>query len=78
MTMESNALPTPEIAEAARLWAIRAGDPGFSDWDGFTQWLEESPTHLAAYEAALAQADEAAELLAAEPRPAWQPQQETG
>jgi transmembrane sensor len=78
MTMESNALPTPEIAEAARLWAIRAGDPGFSDWDGFTQWLEESPTHLAAYEAALAQANEAAELLAAEPRPAWQPQQETG
>lgn len=78
MTMESNALPTPEIAEAARLWAIRAGDPGFSDWDGFTQWLEESPAHLAAYETALAQADEAAELLAAAPRPAWQPQAETG
>lgn len=78
MTMESNALPTPEIAEAARLWAIRTGDPGFSDWDGFTQWLEESPAHLPAYETALAQADEAAELLATRPRPAWQPEQESG
>lgn len=76
--MESNALPTPEIAEAARLWAIRAGDPGFADWDGFTQWLEESPAHLAAYETALAQADEAAELLAAAPRPAWQPEPDSG
>lgn len=78
MTMESNALPTPEIAEAARLWAIRASDPGFADWDGFTLWLEESPAHLAAYETALAQADEAAELLAAKPKPAWQPEPESG
>lgn len=77
MTMESNALPTPEIAEAARLWAIRASDPGFADWDGFTLWLEESPAHLAAYETALAQADEAAELLAAKPRPAWRPEPES-
>ncbi|HSX56509.1 MAG TPA: FecR domain-containing protein [Sphingomonas sp.] len=76
MTMESNALPTPETAEAARLWAIRASDPGFSDWDGFTLWLEESPAHLAAYETALAQADEAAELIAAKPVPAWQPEPE--
>ncbi|WP_447725269.1 FecR family protein [Sphingomonas koreensis] len=76
--MESNALPMLEIAEAARLWAIRASDPGFSDWDAFTLWLEESPAHLTAYETALAQADEAAELLAAAPRPAWQPEPETG
>jgi len=78
MTMESNALPTPEIAEAAQLWAIRASDPGFSDWDGFTQWLEESPAHLGAYETAMAQADEAAELLAAAPKPAWQPEPDAG
>lgn len=78
MTMESNALPTPEIAEAARLWAIRAGDPGFADWDGFTQWLEESPAHLAAYETAVAQIDEAAALLAAAPKPAWQPEPDSG
>ena len=78
MTMESNALPTREIAEAAQLWAIRASDPGFSDWDGFTLWLEESPAHLAAYETALAQADEAAELLAAKSKPAWQPEPEAG
>eukprot|EP01136_Pigoraptor_vietnamica_P037525 Opistho-1_new@105577 len=77
MTMESNALPTPEIAEAAQLWAIRTSDPGFSDWDGFTQWLEESPAHLTAYETAVAQVDEAAELLAAAPKPAWQPEAET-
>jgi transmembrane sensor len=78
MTMESNALPTPEIAEAARLWAIRASDPGFSEWDEFTLWLEESPANLTAYETVLAQADEAAELLAAKPKPAWQPEPETG
>ncbi len=78
MTMESNALPPPEIAEAARLWAIRASDPGFSDWDAFTQWLEESPAHLDAYETALAQADEAAELLATKPTAAWQPEPDTG
>lgn len=78
MTMESNALPTPEIAEAAQLWAIRASDPGFSDWDGFTQWLEESPAHLDAYETALAQADAAAALLAAAPKPAWQPEPDSG
>lgn len=80
MTMESNALPpTPEIEEAARLWAIRAGDPGFSDWDGFTLWLEQSPAHLTAYEAALAQADAAAAaLLAAAPQAAWQPEPAIG
>ena len=78
MTMESNALPTPEIAEAAQLWAIRASDPGFSDWDGFTQWLEESPAHLDAYETALAQADAAAALLATKPKPAWQPEPDSG
>lgn len=78
MTTESNALPTPEIAEAARLWAIRVGDPAFSGWDEFTQWLEESPAHLAAYETALAQVDEAAGLLAAAPKPAWQPDAEHG
>ena len=78
MTMESNAPPLdPEIAEAARAWAIRVDDPGFADWDGFTAWLERSPAHLAAYEAALAQADAAAALLAAKPRPAWQPEPET-
>lgn len=77
MTMESNAPPpTPEIEEAARLWAIRVDDPGFSDWDGFTQWLEQSPAHLVAYETASAQTDAAAALLAAAPKPAWQPEPE--
>lgn len=76
--MESNALPTPEIAEAAQLWAIRASDPGFSDWDAFTLWLEESPAHLDAYETALAQVDDAAALLTTKPKPAWQPEPDSG
>ncbi|MCW4461042.1 FecR domain-containing protein [Sphingomonas sp. BT-65] len=72
--MESNALPpTPEIEEAARAWAIRVDDAGFADWDGFTAWLEASPAHLTAYETALAQVEHAAALLAAAPKPAWQP-----
>ncbi|MET0307465.1 MAG: FecR domain-containing protein [Sphingomonas sp.] len=41
------------IGENARLWAIRVQDPHFADWDGFTAWLEQSPAHLAAYEATL-------------------------
>lgn len=75
--MESNASPLdPEIEEAARTWAIRVSDAGFADWDGFTLWLEQSPVHLTAYEAALAQADAAATLLATKPKPAWQPEPE--
>ncbi len=41
------------LADAGRRWAIRVRDPAFADWDGFTAWLEESPAHNAAYEAAL-------------------------
>lgn len=42
-----------EIIEAARQWAMRVADPAFGDWDGLTRWLETSPAHLAAYEAAV-------------------------
>lgn len=42
-----------ELIESARLWAVRVADPGFQDWDGLTKWLEISPAHLAAYEAAV-------------------------
>ncbi len=74
MTMESNAPPPmPEIEEAACAWAIRVSDPDFADWDDFASWLEQAPSHLAAYETAVAQADAAAALLAAKPQPAWQP-----
>jgi transmembrane sensor len=58
------------MAETARLWVIRAGDPAFGDWDGFTAWLEANPAHLAAYEAALGVADWAENALAPAPRAA--------
>ncbi|WP_162254713.1 FecR family protein [Sphingomonas sp. Root241] len=56
-----------ELAEAARLWAIRVQDPAFADWDGFTEWLERDPAHLGAYETALADGAWGAELLASAP-----------
>jgi transmembrane sensor len=56
-----------EIEEAGRRWAIRVRDPAFADWDGFTQWLEGDPSHLEAYEAALADEAWAADLLASAP-----------
>ncbi|NIJ20018.1 transmembrane sensor [Sphingomonas naasensis] len=62
-----------EIEEAARLWAIRAQDPAFAEWEGFTEWLERDPAHLAAYEAALADADWAAGLMALAPTPVQAP-----
>jgi transmembrane sensor len=67
-----------DIGETARLWAIRAADPAFADWDGLTLWLEQDSAHLAAYETAQDEADWAAELLASKPAqqppaPAWQP-----
>jgi len=53
--------------EAARLWAIRAHDASFADWDGLTAWLESDPRHLTAYEAALDDDDWAAQNFAAHP-----------
>ena len=41
------------IGEAAQLWAILVQDAAFADWDGLTDWLEQDPAHLAAYDAAL-------------------------
>jgi len=57
------------IGDAARLWAIRTYDPGFADWDAFTEWLESDPRHLRAYEAALDDDAWAADLLAASSTP---------
>jgi len=55
------------IGESARLWAIRAHDASFADWDGLTEWLESDPRHLPAYEAALESDSWAADLFAARP-----------
>lgn len=55
-----------ELNEAARLWAMRVADPAFDDWDDLTRWLESSPAHLAAYEAAVESDEWAAAMLAKE------------
>ena len=55
------------IGEAARLWAIRAHEASFADWDGLTEWFERDPRHLPAYEAALEDDSWAAQLFAARP-----------
>lgn len=55
-----------ELIEAARLWAMRVADPAFDDWDGLTRWLESSPAHLAAYEAAVENDEWAKAVLAQE------------
>jgi transmembrane sensor len=60
-------LPSAHIGDAARLWALRASDPAFGDWDGLTDWLETDPAHLAAYDDALAQDDWLGEVFAAQP-----------
>lgn len=65
-----------QIAEEAISWAIRCRDPGFTDWAGFTLWLETDPAHNRAYETAVLAGEDAAALLAAapaHPRPAPAP-----
>lgn len=52
------------LAEEAVAWAVRTGDPGFADWEAFTAWLEQSPSHAAAYDRVTAAVAEAAEGLA--------------
>ncbi|WP_305098023.1 FecR family protein [Croceibacterium aestuarii] len=53
------------IRDEAAAWAVRAGDPGFADWDAFEHWLGRSPEHAAAYDRVAAAAAEAAEELRA-------------
>jgi len=55
------------IGEAAIGWAVRSRDPGFTDWDGFTTWLEADPAHSDAYDIVMLAGDDAAALLASVP-----------
>jgi transmembrane sensor len=57
------------ISEEARQWVIETHDPSFDGWERLAEWLERDPTHLAAYEAALAADEWAAGLLAAAAAP---------
>lgn len=43
-------LPDPARDAAALGWVLRQRDPQFSDWDGFSAWLEADPQNNTAYE----------------------------
>ncbi|WP_439567769.1 FecR family protein [Sphingopyxis sp.] len=44
--------PDASPAEARAIdWLIRQRDAAFDDWDGFADWLAESPDHAAIYDA---------------------------
>jgi len=51
------------LVDEAVAWAVRTGDAGFSDWEGFTAWLEQSTEHASAYDRVTAAVTEAAEGL---------------
>lgn len=53
------------IRDEALGWAVRAGDPAFTDWEAFTLWLEADPAHARAYDDIAASVADAAELVAA-------------
>ena len=40
--------------EEAMAWVIRTRDPAFTDWDGFTAWLERDPANAQAYDVLMA------------------------
>jgi transmembrane sensor len=71
--MGMNAEPDDAMMEAARLWAIRVRDPAFADWEAFTGWLEASPAHNPAYEAALDELADADALFDIAPSPVPMP-----
>lgn len=54
--------------EQALDWVIRQRDPGFTDWEAFTAWLEQDPEHAAAYDAVAIADENAGALLLAPPR----------
>lgn len=65
--MGITAMQNSQTHDTARLWAIRVQDPTFKDWDRFSDWLEEAPANLSAYETVLDADAWAAELLTHSP-----------
>ena len=55
------------ILDEAAAWAVRTSEPGFEDWSRFTDWLEQSPEHAAAYDHVMLAAEEGAAMLEAQP-----------
>lgn len=61
-------MPHEDLIRAQALdWVVRAGDPEFAEWDAFLLWLEASPEHGAAYDAACAAVADGAEALVPPP-----------
>ncbi len=52
------------MREQATGWAVRTGDPEFTDWDGFTAWLEADADHAQAYDQVIIALDDAAAVVA--------------
>lgn len=55
------------ILDEAADWAVKTSEPGFEDWPGFTDWLERSPAHAAAYDHIMLAVEDSAALLEAQP-----------
>lgn len=55
------------ILDEAAAWAVKTSDPGFEDWSRFTDWLEQSPEHAAAYDHVMLAAEDGAAMLDAHP-----------
>jgi transmembrane sensor len=53
--------------EEALGWVIRTRDPDFTDWDGFTAWLEAAPGNVAAYDALMLRDSEMDSYIPVEP-----------
>ncbi|GGB90258.1 hypothetical protein GCM10011494_05750 [Novosphingobium endophyticum] len=53
--------------EQALDWAVRALDPAFEDWEGFSRWLEQDASHARAYDEVAGAVTEATELIAVAP-----------
>lgn len=51
----------PKTREQALEWAVRTGDPGFSDWEAFAAWLEEDSANASAYDRIVAAVADVAE-----------------
>lgn len=64
------------IRDQAIAWAMRVREADFSDWDGFTRWLEADDLHNIAYEQALMAEDQYAELVEASEEPFVLPEQQ--
>ncbi|HKY81226.1 MAG TPA: FecR domain-containing protein [Sphingobium sp.] len=55
------------IDEEALAWVIGTRDPEFTDWAGFTAWLEANPAHARAYDALMAVDADLPAIIPADP-----------